>query len=109
EHDPNVIWETVCHVIEEVIQKSGVSYSQIKALGITNQRETTVVWDKITGEPIYNAIVWNSNQSLDIINKLKNDKNEEYIDRKSTRLNSSHVSNSYAVFCLKNKNESHYG
>ena len=81
EHDPNVIWETVCHVIEEVIQKSGVSYSQIKALGITNQRETTVVWDKITGEPIYNAIVWNSNQSLDIINKLKTDKNEEYIHK----------------------------
>lgn len=81
EHDPDVIWKTVYNVIEEVIDKSGVSYSQIKALGITNQRETTVVWDKVTGEPIHNAIVWNSNQSLDIINKLKSDTNEEYIHK----------------------------
>ncbi|MGF3073312.1 glycerol kinase GlpK [Facklamia sp. P13069] len=81
EHDPNVIWETVCHVIEEVIQKSGVNYSQIKALGLTNQRETTVVWNKITGEPIYNAIVWSSNQSLATINQLKSSKNEEYIHK----------------------------
>ncbi|MGX7107979.1 glycerol kinase GlpK [Facklamia miroungae] len=81
EHDPNVIWETVCNVIEEVIQKSGINYSQIKALGLTNQRETTVVWDKITGEPIYNAIVWSSNQSLDTINQLKSSKNEEYIHK----------------------------
>lgn len=81
EHDPNVIWETVCHVIEEVTQKSGISYSQIKALGISNQRETTVVWDKITGKPIYNAIVWNSSQSLNIINQLKSVTNEEYIHK----------------------------
>ena len=81
EHDPTIIWESVCNVIEKVIQKSGVNYSQIKALGVTNQRETTVVWDKITGEPIYNAIVWSSNQSLDTINKLKSDQNEEYIHK----------------------------
>src|SRR5699024_12621000 len=64
EHDPNVIWQSVCNVIEKVTQKSGINYSQIKALGISNQHETTVFWNKITGEPIYNAIVWNSNQSL---------------------------------------------
>ena len=81
EHDPNVIWQSVCNVIEEVTQKSGISYSQIKALGISNQRETTVVWNKITGEPIYNAIVWNSNQSLNIINQLKSVTNEEYIHK----------------------------
>lgn len=81
EHDPNVIWQSVCNVIEEVTQKSGISYSQIKALGISNQRETTVVWNKITGKPIYNAIVWNSNHSLNIINQLKTDTNEEYIHK----------------------------
>src|SRR5699024_10508436 len=81
EHDPNVIWQSVCNVIEEVTQKSGITYSQIKALGISNQRETTVVWNKITGEPIYNAIVWNSNQSLNIINQLKSVTNEEYIHK----------------------------
>lgn len=81
EHDPNVIWQTILQVIEEVIHKSGVAYSQIEALGISNQRETTVVWDKVTGEPIYNAIVWNSNQSLNIINKLKSDTNEAYIHK----------------------------
>lgn len=81
EHDPNAIWQSVCNVIEEVTQKSGISYSQIKALGISNQRETTVVWNKITGKPIYNAIVWNSNQSLNIINQLKSVTNEEYIHK----------------------------
>lgn len=81
EHDPNAIWQSVCNVIEEVTQKSGISYSQIKALGISNQRETTVVWNKITGKPIYNAIVWNSNQSLNIINQLKTVTNEEYIHK----------------------------
>ncbi|GEK90819.1 glycerol kinase GlpK [Alkalibacterium kapii] len=92
EHDPETIWKSVCNVIGKVIKKSGITYSQIKALGITNQRETTVVWNKITGEPLYNAIVWSSNQSLEIINKLKSDKNEAYIHQNTGLIMSAYFS-----------------
>ena len=57
EHDANVIWNSVQSVIAEVFIESGIKPVQIKGIGITNQRETTVIWDKKTGEPIYNAIV----------------------------------------------------
>lgn len=70
EHDPNEIWQTVQAVIAEVFIKSAVRPMQIKAIGITNQRETTVIWDKDTGLPIYNAIVWQSRQSSDICDAL---------------------------------------
>ena len=79
EQDPNAIWQSVRAVILKVITRSGLSYHQIKALGITNQRETTIIWDRKTGEPIYNAIVWSSNQSLAIINELKKEDLENYI------------------------------
>src|SRR5699024_3051763 len=71
EQDPLVIWQSVCKVITNVMEHSGVSFNQIKGLGITNQRETTIVWDRKTGQPIHNAIVWSSNQSLAIVNQLK--------------------------------------
>ena len=58
EHDPNEIWSTQIGVAAEVITKAGISVDQIAGIGITNQRETTVVWDRDTGEPTYNAIVW---------------------------------------------------
>lgn len=106
EHDPNVIWQTVYNVIKEVIKKSGVNYSQIKALGITNQRETTVVWDKITGEPIYNAIVWSSNQSIDVINRLKSSQNEEYIHKNTGLIMSSYFSASKIRWILDQNSKS---
>jgi glycerol kinase len=71
EHDAEEIWESVLFVMNTVISEANVKPSQIKAIGITNQRETTVVWDKQTGRPIYNAIVWQSRQSIDICNNLK--------------------------------------
>ena len=58
EHDANEIWSTQLGVAVEAMQKIGVSAEQIAAIGITNQRETTIVWDKNTGEPVYHAIVW---------------------------------------------------
>lgn len=106
EHDPEVIWETVYNVIEEVIIKTGVNYSQIKAFGITNQRETTVVWDKITGEPIYNAIVWSSNQSVDIINQLKTDEYEKYIHQNTGLVMSSYFSASKIRWILDQNSDS---
>ena len=58
EHDANEIWETQMSVAKEAMEKIGATYENINAIGIANQRETTVVWDKNTGMPIYNAIVW---------------------------------------------------
>ena len=63
EHNANEIWNSVQSVIAGAFIESGVKPSQIEAIGITNQRETTVVWDKKTGLPIYNAIVWQSRQT----------------------------------------------
>ncbi len=71
EHDANEIWSSVLSVIAGVLSKRNIQPDQIEAIGITNQRETTVVWDKNTGEPIYNAIVWQSRQSESICHELR--------------------------------------
>ncbi|MEQ9809625.1 glycerol kinase GlpK [Streptococcus jiangjianxini] len=73
EHDANQIWNSVQSVIASSFIESGIKPDQIEAIGITNQRETTVVWDKHTGLPIYNAIVWQSRQTAALAEQLKND------------------------------------
>lgn len=102
EHDPNVIWQSVCEVINQAIKSSGITFHQIKALGITNQRETTVVWDKTTGHPIHNAIVWSSDQSLDIINQLKKEKVDDYIHNNTGLVLSPYFSASKIRWILDN-------
>lgn len=71
EHDPMEIYSSQLGVISEVVAKSGIDIRDIAALGITNQRETTVVWDRETGRPIYNAIVWQCRRTADICEELK--------------------------------------
>lgn len=71
EHDPSEIWSTQIGVASEVISKIGVDSNQIEAIGITNQRETTIVWDKHTGEPVYNAIVWQDRRTANYCDRLK--------------------------------------
>jgi glycerol kinase len=71
EHNANEIWGSVLSVITELLSESGIKPEQIAGIGIANQRETTVIWDKETGEPIYNAIVWQSRQTSDICEELK--------------------------------------
>jgi glycerol kinase len=71
EHDANEIWQSVVDVICSALSGSGITAEQIEAIGITNQRETAVVWDRRTGEPVYNAIVWQSRQTADICDELK--------------------------------------
>lgn len=83
EHDPNTIWNNVQSVISQAFIDSDLEPKDIAALGITNQRETTVVWDKATGEPIYNAIVWQSRQSADIANQLVEDGYSEFFQEKT--------------------------
>lgn len=75
EHNANEIWGSILSVIATVLTESGIKPNQIEGIGITNQRETTVVWDKLTGVPVYNAIVWQSRQTSDICEELK-DKND---------------------------------
>lgn len=70
EHDPMDIWSSQYGVMMEVVAKSGVDPRDIAAIGITNQRETTVVWDKETGKPVYNAIVWQCRRTASIISEL---------------------------------------
>ncbi len=70
EHDPLEIWSSQLSVAVEAMGKIGVDASQIATIGITNQRETTIVWDKKTGKPIYNAIVWQCRRTADMINEL---------------------------------------
>ena len=71
EHDANEIWSTQIGVAAEAISKAGMSIKNMAAIGITNQRETTVVWDKTTGMPVYNAIVWQDRRTADYCDTLK--------------------------------------
>ncbi|MCK7488412.1 MAG: FGGY family carbohydrate kinase [Bacillus subtilis] len=71
-HDPLEIWSSVTQCITECLMKAKISPAQIAAIGITNQRETTVVWNKKTGKPVYKAIVWQSRQTSSICEALKN-------------------------------------
>lgn len=83
EHDATEIWATQISVAQEAMLKHNLNYRDIVALGITNQRETTVVWDKVTGEPIYNAIVWQCRRTSDYAEALKNQGHEKMIRRKT--------------------------
>ncbi|MBL0309970.1 MAG: glycerol kinase GlpK [Bacteroidetes bacterium] len=80
EHDPGEIWNTQIFTAKEAMSNAGIKASQISGIGITNQRETTVVWDRHTGIPVYNAIVWQDNRTAEMCEKLKKKKDlEQYI------------------------------
>jgi len=71
EHDPRLIWETLLQVTRDVMHQHNVKPAQIAGIGITNQRETTIVWDRETGVPVYNAIVWQDRRTAGFCNELK--------------------------------------
>ena len=79
EHDPMEIWSSQYGVMMEVIAQSGVSAGDIAAIGITNQRETTILWDRATGRPIYNAIVWQCRRTAELVDRLRADGLEDHI------------------------------
>ena len=83
EHNANDIWSSVLAVIAEVLTKKSIRPDQIASIGITNQRETTVVWDRHTGEPIYHAIVWQSRQTEAICEALRTEANERLVREKT--------------------------
>lgn len=83
EHNANDIWISVQSVIAGALINGGIDPSEIAGIGITNQRETTVIWDKATGKPIYNAVVWQSRQSASIVEALREQGHEEMIRQKT--------------------------
>jgi glycerol kinase len=83
EHDPNEIWETQIETAREVLAKAGLSATDVAAIGITNQRETTVIWDRRTGEPIHNAIVWQDRRTAKFCDSLKAAGHAELIQQRA--------------------------
>ena len=83
EHDPHEIWSSQASVIAEAITTLDINGLNIAGIGITNQRETTIVWDSDTEEPIYNAIVWQDRRTSDYCDKLKSEGVTEMIRRKT--------------------------
>ncbi len=102
EHDANEIWNSVQSVIADVLIESKLKPVQIKAIGITNQRETTVVWDKETGEPIHRAIVWQSKQTNEIADELKANGHQAFIQQQTGLIVDSYFSATKVKWLLDN-------
>lgn len=102
EHDPMEIWESQLHTLKEVISNGGASAGEIAALGITNQRETTIVWDRSTGEPVYKAIVWQCRRSAEICEDLKARGLEEVISEKTGLVIDAYFSGTKVKWILDN-------
>ena len=102
EHDPTVILETQFRSLSEAFEKSGLSAGDIAGIGITNQRETTVVWDKNTGEPVYNAIVWQCRRTAGICDELKASGIGDYIREKTGLLIDAYFSGTKIKWILDN-------
>jgi glycerol kinase len=83
EHDPMEIWTSQASVATEVLAKINLKANQIAAIGITNQRETTILWDRTTGEPVYNAIVWQDRRTSAYCNQLKENGHAEMVNNKT--------------------------
>ena len=83
EHDPVELWEVTHHTIEQALHSANINAAELSAIGITNQRETVVVWDRETGQPVYNAIVWQCRRSSSLCDALKNDGKEALIQAKT--------------------------
>lgn len=102
EHDPMVILETQFRAMAEAFEKSGLSPTDIAGIGITNQRETTVVWDKNTGRPIYNAIVWQCRRTASICDELSAEGLGDYIKEKTGLLIDAYFSGTKIKWILDN-------
>ena len=83
EHDPMEIWDNTTQVVRDGLEAAGLSASQLEALGITNQRETTIVWDKDTGKPVHNALVWQDRRTTDRVEQLQEEGKVEWIREKT--------------------------
>lgn len=83
EHKPEDIWDSVVDVCKRVLSENDVSVDEVITIGITNQRETTLIWDKVTGKPVYNAIVWQDRRTADYCESINNEQTAELINSKT--------------------------
>ena len=102
EHDANEIWSTQIGVAAEAIIKAGITAADIAAIGITNQRETTVVWDRNTSQPVYNAIVWQDRRTSDYCDELKEDGTAAIIKEKTGLVTDAYFSATKIKWILDN-------
>ena len=102
EHDLNEIWDSVQSVVRDVMTKAGVTASDITAIGITNQRETTAVWDKATGDPVHNAIVWQDRRTSEYCAGLKAAGHEDMVTAKTGLLLDPYFSSTKVKWILDN-------
>ena len=102
EHDPEDIWQTTLAMCREAIAKAGARPSEIAAIGITNQRETTVVWDRETGRPLYRAIVWQDRRTADACAELKNAGHEPKVAARTGLLLDPYFSGTKVAWILDN-------
>jgi glycerol kinase len=102
EHDPEEIWESQRAVAQEVLNSANVSAADVAAIGITNQRETTVMWDRKTGRPIHNAIVWQDRRTADFCDQLNRDGHAETVQKKTGLVIDAYFSGSKVRWLLDN-------
>jgi glycerol kinase len=102
EHDPKEIWSSQISVAAEVIAKVGISGKEIAAIGITNQRETTIVWDRETSEPVYNAIVWQDRRTAKYCDELKEKGHADMIKKKTGLVLDAYFSGTKVKWILDN-------
>ncbi|NRA51427.1 MAG: glycerol kinase GlpK [Phaeodactylibacter sp.] len=102
EHDPMEIWSSQLRVAREVLRKQGLDAGQIAGIGITNQRETTVVWDNNTGIPVYNAIVWQDRRTASICDQLKKEGHEPLLKERTGLLADAYFSGTKVKWILEN-------
>ncbi|MDE1170195.1 MAG: glycerol kinase GlpK [Verrucomicrobium sp.] len=102
EHDANEIWATQSGVLTEAINAAGLSYKDIAAIGITNQRETTLVWDRKSGQPIHKAIVWQDRRTSSFCDQLKKEGKQEVIQKKTGLVIDAYFSGSKVRWLLDN-------
>src|ERR1700735_500314 len=102
EHDPYDILTSQLTVAVEVLTRAGIRPRDVVALGITNQRETTIVWDRETGKPVYNAIVWQDRRTAELCRQMKNDGMEETVRQKTGLLIDPYFSSTKIAWILEN-------
>ena len=102
EHDPEEIWSSQFSVMAEVMAKKSITTDQIAGIGITNQRETTIVWDRETGKPVYNAIVWQDRRTAEQCQQMQCGGMEETVRRKTGLRIDPYFSSSKIAWILKN-------
>lgn len=102
EHNPMEIWSSQLAVAMEAMAVSGAKPRDIAAIGITNQRETTIVWDRVTGEPVYNAIVWQCRRTAEMVEQLKEDGFDQVIRRKTGLIPDAYFSATKIAWILDN-------